>query len=85
MLLLCVIIFECNYSSANLPKMSNIILGILFWVLFSGAKREVGWGSGMIRHGSKGEGGHLKIYFLYLFGVFFLNSFLSILKFVILF
>lgn len=24
MLLLCVIIFECNYSSANLPKMLDI-------------------------------------------------------------
>ena len=28
MLLLCVIIFECNYSSANLPKMSDIFF---FW------------------------------------------------------
>lgn len=54
MLLLCVIIFECNYSSANLPKMSNIILGFLFGVSFWGAKREVGWGVGVLRHGSKG-------------------------------
>lgn len=34
--------------------MSNIILGFLFGVLFWGAKREVGWGVGVLRHGSKG-------------------------------
>lgn len=82
MLLLCVIIFECNYSGANLPKMSNIILGILFWVLFWVAEREVGWGPGVLRHGSKRRG-HLKGFFSSFF--FFKFFFLSILEFVILF
>lgn len=65
MLLLCVIIFECNYSSANLPKMSNVILGFFFWGLFWGSKGEVGWGAGVLRHGSKGRG-RLKGFFIYL-------------------
>lgn len=82
MLLLCVIIFECNYSSANLPKMSNIILGILFWDLFGGVKGEVD-GAGVLRHGSKGRG-RLKGVFSFIW-VSFRFFFLSILKFVILF
>lgn len=49
MLLLCVIIFECNYSSANLPKMSDI-----FFLLLGGGQglgvglgRKQGWDFGL--------------------------------------
>ena len=45
MLLLCVIIFECNYSSANLPKM----LDIFFFCWEEG--RGWGWDLGEKRGG----------------------------------
>jgi len=82
-LLLCVIIFECNYSSANLPKMSKVILGVSFWGLFWGPEGEVGWGAGGAEAGSEGRG-CLKGLVFRLFG-FFQFFFLSKLKFVILF
>jgi hypothetical protein len=48
-LLLCVIIFECNYSSANLPKMLDYFSFVGRWEGTEGGTWEgLGWDTGLI-------------------------------------